>query len=96
MAFRNDVAYLIDDKIIALVEHQATVNANMPLRFLQYVARLYERIQDPRDRYLRCLKKIPLISLCKLPVSIRKKSKNCNGPFSYSDSLVLHDLILRV
>ena len=59
MAFRNDIAYLIDGKIIALVEHQATINANMPLRFLQYAARLYERIQNPRDRYLRRLKKIP-------------------------------------
>ena len=34
MAFRNDVAYLIDGKIIALTEHQSTINANMPLRFL--------------------------------------------------------------
>jgi len=59
MAFRNDVAYLIDGKIIALSEHQSTINANMPLRFLQYVARLYECIQNPRDRYLRRLKKIP-------------------------------------
>ena len=59
MAFRNDVAYLIDGKIIALTEHQSTINANMPLRFLQYAARLYERIQNPRDRYLRRLKKIP-------------------------------------
>ncbi|UTD02130.1 Rpn family recombination-promoting nuclease/putative transposase [Treponema socranskii subsp. buccale] len=59
MAFRNDVACLVDGKIIALVEHQATINANMPLRFLQYAARLYERIQNPRDRYLRRLKKIP-------------------------------------
>ena len=59
MAFRNDVAYLIDGKIIALTEHQSTINANMPLRFLQYAARLYERIQNPRDRYLRHLKKIP-------------------------------------
>ncbi|MGI5115874.1 Rpn family recombination-promoting nuclease/putative transposase [Treponema sp. SP13] len=59
MAFRNDVAYLVDDKIIALVEHQSTINANMPLRFLQYAARLYELIQNPRDRYLRRLKKIP-------------------------------------
>jgi len=31
----------------------------MPLHFLQYVARLYEQIQNPRDRYLRRLKKIP-------------------------------------
>ncbi|WP_315324678.1 Rpn family recombination-promoting nuclease/putative transposase [Treponema socranskii] len=59
MAFRNDVACLVDGKIIVLVEHQSTVNANMPLRFLQYTARLYERIQNPRDRYLRRLKKIP-------------------------------------
>ena len=59
MAFRNDVAYLIDGKIIALTEHQASINANMPLRFLQYAARLYERIQNPRDRYLKYLKKIP-------------------------------------
>ena len=59
MAFCNDVACLVDDKIIALTEHQSTINANMPLRFLQYAARLYERIQNPRDRYLRRLKKIP-------------------------------------
>ena len=59
MAFRNDVACLVDGKIIVLVEHQSTINANMPLRFLQYAARIYERIQSPRDRYLRRLKKIP-------------------------------------
>ena len=59
MAFRNDVACLVDGKIIVLVEHQSTINANMPLRFLQYAARLYEHIQNPRDRYLRRLKKIP-------------------------------------
>ena len=59
MAFRNDVACLINGKIIVLVEHQSTINANMPLRFLQYAARLYERIENPRDRYLRRLKKIP-------------------------------------
>ena len=59
MAFRNDVACLVDGKIIVLVEHQSTINANMPLRFLQYAARLYERIQNPRARYLRRLKKIP-------------------------------------
>ena len=59
MAFRNDVACLVDGKIIVLVEHQSTINANMPLRFLQYAARLYERIENPRDRYLRRLKKIP-------------------------------------
>ena len=59
MTFYNDVAHRIDEKIIVLVEHQSTVNANMPLRFLQYVARLYEQIQDPRAKYYRTLQKIP-------------------------------------
>ena len=59
MSFCNDVSYLIDNKIIVLAEHQSTVNANTPVRFLEYSARLYEQIQNPRDRYLRKLKHIP-------------------------------------
>ena len=59
MSFCNDVSCLIDNKIIVLAEHQSTVNANMPVRFLEYVSRLYEQIQNPRDRYLRKLKQIP-------------------------------------
>jgi len=59
MSFCNDVSCLIDNKIIVLAEHQSTVNANMPVRFLEYSARLYEQIQNPRDRYLRKLKQIP-------------------------------------
>ena len=59
MSFCNDVSCLIDNKIIVLAEHQSTVNANMPVRFLEYVARLYEQVQNPRDRYLRKLKQIP-------------------------------------
>ena len=59
MSFCNDVSCLIDNKIIVLAEHQSTVNDNMPIRFLEYAARLYEQIQNPRDRYLRKLKHIP-------------------------------------
>ncbi|MGP1457878.1 MAG: Rpn family recombination-promoting nuclease/putative transposase [Treponema sp.] len=55
----NDVSCLIDNKIIVLAEHQSTVNENMPLRCLQYVARLYEQIQEPRAKYFRILQKIP-------------------------------------
>ena len=59
MSFANDVSYLVDNKIIVLAEHQSTVNQNMPLRCLEYVTRLYEHIQNPRDRYSRTLKRIP-------------------------------------
>ena len=60
MSFANDVSYLIDDTIIVLAEHQSTINPNLPLRCLEYVTRLYEHIQNPRDRYARTLKKIPM------------------------------------
>ena len=51
----NDVSCLVDGKIIVLAEHQSTINENMPLRFLEYIARLYEKLQAPTDRYLRKL-----------------------------------------
>ena len=59
MSFCNDVSCLIDNKIIVLAEHQSTINDNMPVRFLEYLSRLYEQIQSPRDRYSRKLKQIP-------------------------------------
>ena len=59
MTFYNDVSCLIDNKVIVLAEHQSTINDNMPVRFLEYAARLYEQIQSPRDRYSRKLKQIP-------------------------------------
>ena len=55
----NDVSCLLYGKIIVLAEHQSTINENMPLRFLEYIARLYEKLQAPTDRYLRKLSKIP-------------------------------------
>ena len=55
----NDVSCLVDGKIIVLAEHQSTINENMPLRFLEYIARLYEKLQAPTDRYVRKLSKIP-------------------------------------
>ena len=33
MALSNDIAMLVDNQLIVLVEHQSTINENMPLRF---------------------------------------------------------------
>ncbi|MEL3906354.1 MAG: Rpn family recombination-promoting nuclease/putative transposase [Treponema sp.] len=55
----NDVSCLVDNKIIVLAEHQSTINENMPLRCLEYIARLYEHILAPTARYHRTLQKIP-------------------------------------
>ena len=57
---KNDVACLIEGKIIVLLEHQSTINENMPLRCLLYVARLYEKIIKPAYRYFKQLVKIPV------------------------------------
>lgn len=59
MSIVNDVSCLVDNKIIVLAEHQSTINENMPLRCLEYIARLYEKVQAPTDRYLRKLSPIP-------------------------------------
>ncbi len=59
MNFANDIARLVDDKIIILAEHQSTINENMPLRCLQYIGRIYEQLQSPKDKYHKKLVKIP-------------------------------------
>lgn len=57
----NDLCFTIEDKFIILTEHQSTMNENMPLRFLLYVAREYEKIllSNNDNLYKKKLIKIP-------------------------------------
>lgn len=57
--FKNDVAFTVGKKKIILSEHQSTINPNMPLRDLMYIAREYEKIIPVRARYKSSLVKIP-------------------------------------
>ena len=57
--FNNDVSWEIDGKLIVLVEHQSTVNENMPFRCLEYVTRIYEGIVPVKKRYAEKVYKIP-------------------------------------
>jgi hypothetical protein len=43
----NDLSFEIDGKIVVLIEHQSTINPNMPLRLLMYISRIYEKMQNP-------------------------------------------------
>jgi len=47
----NDLSFTIDDKLVVLIEHQSTINENMPLRMLEYIARVYEQLTDDKDKY---------------------------------------------
>jgi len=55
----NDVSFTIDNKLVILVEHQSTINENMPLRMLLYVARSYEQLTNDLDKYLVDRMEIP-------------------------------------
>ena len=56
----NDVSMLVDNRIVVLCEHQSTINENMPLRCLMYLARIYEEQLDARLRFKRRLQQIPV------------------------------------
>ena len=58
-AFRCDLSFIVGDDLVVIVEHQSTINLNMPIRLLLYIAKLYENILDENSRYNRGLKKIP-------------------------------------
>ena len=57
--FNNDVSWEINGKLIVLVEHQSTINENMPFRCLEYVTRIYEGIVPVKKRYAEKVYKIP-------------------------------------
>lgn len=56
---RNDVSMMVDNKVIMLCEQQSTVNRNMPLCFLMYIAKVYERQLPPEIKFMRAMQKIP-------------------------------------
>ena len=60
MKYYNDVAMLVDGKIVVMIEHQSTINENMPFRFLEYIARIYEKITNPKEKFERKLMKLPV------------------------------------
>ena len=60
MKYYNDIAMLIDGKIVILIEHQSTINQSMPFRFLEYIARIYEKITTKDEKFGRKLVKLPI------------------------------------
>jgi len=55
----NDVSFLLDKRLVVLIEHQSTINENLPYRLLEYVTRIYEKIVDKERKYQKNLMKIP-------------------------------------
>jgi len=55
----NDLSFTIDNRLVILIEHQSTINDNIPLRLLMYIARVYEKIVYRKKLYQTKLEKIP-------------------------------------
>jgi len=68
----NNISFEIDGKLIVLLEHQSTVNPNIPLRMLMYIARLYEQIIGAKNIYASTRITIPrvIFILIAMPLSI--------------------------
>jgi len=59
MGMINDISFEIGGKLIILIEHQSTINPNMALRLLMYIARVYEKLIGDKNIYSSRLIHIP-------------------------------------
>jgi len=55
----NDISFEIGGKLVVLIEHQSTINPNMALRLLMYIARVYEKITGDKNIYASRLVPVP-------------------------------------
>ncbi len=51
MDYYNDIAVMVNDQFILMIEHQATINPNMPLRLLEYISRIYGNMVDSKAKF---------------------------------------------
>ena len=51
MDYYNDIAVMVNDQFIMMIEHQTTINPNMPLRLLEYVSRIYGNMIDSKSKF---------------------------------------------
>jgi predicted transposase/invertase (TIGR01784 family) len=56
---QNDVSFVIDGKLVVLVEHQSTRSNNLPIRFLEYITKVYEHMIDSRAYYKKSRLMLP-------------------------------------
>jgi predicted transposase/invertase (TIGR01784 family) len=55
----NDLSFTIDNRLVVLIEHQSTINNNMPFRLLLYIAEVYQKIINHKAVLHKKLVKIP-------------------------------------
>ena len=66
----NDISFEVGDKLVVIIEHQSTINPNMPLRLLSYITRVYETITAGR----KARKALNLVHKTALPAGVGEYS----------------------
>ena len=51
MDYYNDIAVMVNGQFILMIEHQSTINPNMPLRLLEYISRIYGNLVDSKAKF---------------------------------------------
>ena len=51
MGRKNDISFLLEDRLIIFTPHQSTINGNMPVRALGFAGRVYEIIIPDDELY---------------------------------------------
>jgi hypothetical protein len=75
----NDISFVAGDKLVVLIEHQSTINQNIPLRLLMYIAQVYDNTIEAKNIYGTKLIKIPKPEFYVL----------YNGTAPYPDDIIL-------
>ena len=56
---QNDISFTVGGKVVVLIEHQSTINPNMPLRILEYIAEIFKLYTAHQNIYGTKLIQIP-------------------------------------
>ena len=56
---KNDVGFIVRNEYVILIEHQSTINENMPLRLFMYLAEIYRRHVDEDSVYRKKRIRLP-------------------------------------
>jgi len=96
----NDIAFVMEDRLIVLIEHQSSVNNNMPLRMLQYLSAEYDMIVDRKNLYKQKRIMIPAPEFIVLYNGDKKfpdyKELKLSDSYNFKTSDLYLELVVRV
>ena len=87
---RTDVLYDVGNKLLVFIEHQSTINPNMPLRFLEYFIEVLKKFPYERTKYGSTPLEIRDVIFINL---YNGKEKTDNVYISYFSDLIKNRLI---